>query len=469
MAEGDGCPADLLVIFGITGDLARKMTFRALYRLERRKLLECPVLGVASDDITVDQLIDRARDAIKDSGESFDETVFKRLAKRLSYLSGDVTDDGLYSKLAEQLGSDRQVLYYLEMPPALFAPIVENLGKAGLLERSRVAVEKPFGNDLASARELNARLHAVLDEEQILRVDHFLGKQPVVELEYLRFANQALVELWDRQSVSEIHITMAENFGVEERGKFYDAVGTLRDVVQNHLLQVLALVAMEPPVGSSADDLNDKKAEVFRAMPTLNPANYVRGQYRGYTDVPGVAKDSRTETFVALRLEIDNWRWVGVPIYLRAGKALPYKVTEVRLFLHRTPALGFLPSPTRVAPNQIVLRIDPDPGMRLQLSARGGHSWREVHLDSSFAEDLGEPIRPYERLLHAGLVGDHQLFAREDSIEETWRIVQPLLDTPGEVHPYEPGSWGPEAAQSLLRGHHGWLEPWMPGDKQARR
>jgi glucose-6-phosphate 1-dehydrogenase len=349
----------------------------------------------------------------------------------------------------------------------LFAPIVENLGKAGLLERARVAVEKPFGHDLASARELNTRLRAALGEEQILRVDHFLGKQPVVELEYLRFANHALVELWDRKSISEIHITMAEDFGVEDRGKFYDAVGTLRDVVQNHLLQVLALVAMEPPVGPSADDLNDKKAEIFRAMPALDPAQYVRGQYRGYTDVPGVAADSQTETFVALRTEIDNWRWVGVPIFMRAGKALPEKVTEVRLFLHRTPALAFLPNPTRVTPNQIVLRVDPDPGMRLQLSARGSHSWQDVHLDSSFAEDLGEPVRPYERLLHAGLIGDHQLFAREDSIEQTWRIVQPLLDRPGQVHPYEPGSWGPEAAQSLQRDHHGWQQPWLPKDKHA--
>ncbi|MBV9351321.1 MAG: glucose-6-phosphate dehydrogenase, partial [Mycobacterium sp.] len=257
MAERDGVSADQLVIFGITGDLARKMTFRALYRLERRKLLECPVLGVASDDITVEELIDRARDAIKQAGESFDDEVFDRLAGRLSYLHGDVTDSAVYDSLAEQIGKDRQSLYYLEMPPVLFAPIVENLGKAGLLERSRVAVEKPFGHDLASAQELNARLHAALDEQQILRVDHFLGKQPVVELEYLRFANQALAQLWDRHSVSEIHITMAEDFGVEDRGKFYDAVGTVRDVVQNHLLQVLALVAMEPPAGATADDLND--------------------------------------------------------------------------------------------------------------------------------------------------------------------------------------------------------------------
>jgi glucose-6-phosphate 1-dehydrogenase len=469
LAESAASPADLLVIFGITGDLARKMTFRALYRLEHRDLLPCPILGVASDDITVEELVKRAREAIVASGEKLDDTVFDRFAGRLSYLHGDVGDSALYDTLAKRIGTGHKCFYYLEMPPSLFAPIVQNLGKAGLLEHSRVAVEKPFGHDLASARELNRQLRAVLDEDQILRVDHFLGKQPVVELEYLRFANQAMVELWDRQSVSEIHITMAEDFGVEDRGKFYDAVGALRDVVQNHLLQVLALVAMEPPVGASADDLNDKKADVFRSIPSLDPRHLVRGQYRGYTDVPGVAKDSRTETFVALRLEIDNWRWVGVPIYLRAGKALPARVTEVRLFLHRTPALSFLPNPGRVAPNQIALRIDPEPGMRLQISARNeGDSWQEVHLDSCFAQDLGEAIRPYERLLHAGLVGDRQLFAREDSIEETWRIVNPVLDHPGELHPYEPGSWGPDAAESLL-GDHRWQEPWIPAANQASK
>jgi glucose-6-phosphate 1-dehydrogenase len=462
LAEDGGSSSNLLVIFGITGDLARKMTFRALYRLESREVLDCPILGVASDDIPVDTLIERARKAIGESGETIDGAVFDRLASRLDYLHGDVTDGALYDQLAELIGSDYRPLYYLEMPPALFAPIVENLGKVGLLKRARVAVEKPFGHDAASARELNARLRALLDEDQILRVDHFLGKQPVVELEYLRFANQALAQLWDRHSISEIHITMAEDFGVDDRGKFYDAVGALRDVVQNHLLQVLALVAMEPPVGSSADDLNDKKAEVFRAMPALDPQRCVRGQYRGYTDVAGVAENSQTETFIALRTEIDNWRWAGVPIFLRAGKALPEKVTEVRLLLRRVPGLSFLPKSRPAEPNQIVLRIDPDPGLRLQLSAQVDDAWQDVHLDSSFAQDLGEPVRPYERLLYAALTGDHQLFAREDSIEETWRIVAPLLDDPSEIHHYDRGSWGPEAASALLRGHRKWQEPWMP-------
>lgn len=462
MADDGGGSSNLMVIFGITGDLARKMTFRALYGLEARKLLDCPILGVASDDMSVEKLVERARKAIGDSGEKIDDAVFDRLAGRLDYVHGDVTDSQLYDRLGELIGSDYRPLYYLEMPPALFAPIVENLAKVGLLQRARVAVEKPFGHDLASACELNARLHAVLDEDQILRVDHFLGKQPVVELECLRFGNHALAQLWDCHSVSEIHITMAENFGVEDRGRFYDAVGTVRDVVQNHLLQVLAVVAMEPPVGHSADDLNDKKSEVFRAIPALDPEQCVRGQYRGYTDVPGVARDSKTETFVALRTEIDNWRWAGVPVFLRAGKGLQEKVTEVRLFLRRVPRCAFLPHRRSAEPNQLVLRIDPDPGMRLQLAAQVGDSWHDVHLDSSFVKDLGEPERPYELLLHAALTGDRQLFAREDSIEETWRIVQPVLDKPGEIHQYDQGSWGPEAAQSMMRGHHHWQEPWMP-------
>ncbi|WP_077102519.1 glucose-6-phosphate dehydrogenase [Mycobacterium terramassiliense] len=468
MADGGDSSSNLLVIFGITGDLARKMTYRALYRLESRSLLKSPIIGVASDDMSVEQVAERARDAIKASGENLDDAVFDRLADRLSYLHGDVTDPELYKELAKRVGKDCRPLYYLEMPPSLFAPIVENLAKVDLLERARVAVEKPFGHDLASARDLNARLRAVLDEDQILRVDHFLGKQPVEELQYLRFANNGLAKLWDRDSISEIHISMAEDFGIEDRGKFYDVVGALRDVVQNHLLQVLALVAMEPPVGPSDDDLNDKKAEVFRAMPALDPQRCVRGQYRGYTDVAGVAKDSKTETYIALRTEIDNWRWAGVPIFLRAGKALPERVTEVRMFLHHVPGFSFLPNRRPPEPNQIVLRIDPDPGMRLQLSAQAGDSWHDVHLDSSFAEDLGEAVRPYERLLYAAFTGDRQLFAREDAIEETWRIVQPVLDKPGRVHHYEPGSWGPEAAQSLLHGHHSWQEPWLPHTKQAK-
>jgi glucose-6-phosphate 1-dehydrogenase len=465
MTNNGGDAADVLVIFGITGDLARKVTFRALYRLERRELLEFPVIGVASAEITTAQLVKLAREAIVDSGEKLDDAVFDRLARRMSYVSGDVTDGAFYRKLAAKVGSSQRPLYYLEVPPSLFGPIVENLASAKLVRDGRVAVEKPFGHDLNSARELNARLHRVVREDQILRVDHFLGKEPVIGLEYLRFANFALAELWDRKSVSCLQITMAEDFGIEGRGTFYDPVGALRDVVQNHLMQVLALVAMDPPVGDSADDTQNKKTEVFRAMPPADPQHYVRGQYQGYTDTPGVAPGSTTETYVALRLEIDNWRWADVPIFIRAGKALPVQVTEVRLLLHRTPRLSFLPRLARADPNQVVLRIDPDPGMRLQLSALASESWRTVHLDTSFTRELGEPTEPYERLLHAAIIGDRQLFARQDSVEETWRIVQPLLDNPPEVRPYPRGSWGPPEAESLVKGHPRWQPPWVVEDR----
>jgi glucose-6-phosphate 1-dehydrogenase len=460
-AEPATATADLFVIFGITGDLAKKMTFGSLYRLEQRGLLDCPIIGVAAEELTLDELVARARAAIGDAGNTIDDKVFDRFAARLSYLHGDVNEPELYQRLAAQVTKYHQPLYYLEMPPSLFGPIVEHLGEANLLATARVAIEKPFGHDLASARELNARLHEVLREEQILRVDHFLGKEPVIELQYLRFANLLLAQIWDRTTVSCIQITMAEDFGVEDRGKFYDAVGALRDVVQNHLLQVLALVAMEPLTGGAGDELRDKKAEVFRAMAPADPQHCVRGQYGGYADVPGVAKGSSTETFVALKLEIDNWRWSGVPIFVRAGKALAKRVTEVRLILRETPRLAFLATPARVAGNQLVLRIDPDPGLRIQLAAHGETDWRTVHLETLFGTDFGEPPTPYELLLHAALTGDQKYFAREDAIEETWRIVQPLLTTPPPVHEYERGSWGPSQADSLLDGQQRWQKPWL--------
>lgn len=466
--EGSNNTADLLVIFGITGDLARKMTLRALYRLECRKLLDCPIVGVASRERSHDELLQFVRQAISGSGEQIDEDVFNRFTSRLSYVFGDVTGDSVYAQLAQRVRGSHLPLYYLETPPSLFGPIVENLGKAQLVTDARVAVEKPFGYDLRSARELDAQLHQVLREDQILRVDHFLGKEPVMELEYLRFANLALAEIWDRKSISAVQITMAEDFGVEDRGRFYDPVGALRDVVQNHLLQVLALVAMEPPAGGSAEELQDKKAEVFRAMPAADPHRYVRGQYEGYLEVPGVAPDSTTETFVALQLEIDNWRWSGVPIFLRAGKQLAHHVTEVRMLLRPTPRLAFLPHPTQVDPDQIVLRIDPDPGLRMQIITRADDSWRSVHLDTLFRQELGESWEPYERVLHAALTGDHQLFARQDSIEETWRIVQPLLNHPSDTQAYPRGSWGPPGAQSFC-GHYRWQQPWLATSPGADR
>lgn len=468
-ATGAGERASVFVIFGITGDLAKKMTFRSLYRLERRGLLDYPMIGVAADDMTVEQLMDRARTAIVDCGETIDEAVFARFAARWSYLSGDVTEPDVYRRLGEAMekvqqpggGAVRDALFYLEMPPSLFGTIVERLGEADLLDGGRVAVEKPFGHDLASARALNERLHKVVDEDQLLRVDHFLGKEPVIELEYMRFANLALAQLWDRESVTCIQITLGETFGVEDRGRFYDPVGALRDVVQNHLMQVLALVTMEPPIGSSANDLRDKKFEVFRSVTTVDPSRVVRGQHTGYRSIDGVADDSATETFVALPLEIGNWRWAGVPVFIRAGKRLAATATEVRLFLRDTPRLPFLPGIAEAASNQIVLRIDPDAAMRIELEAYDDDTWKTVPLETAFARELGEPLEPYERLLHAALTGDHRLFARQDAVEETWRILQPLIDNPPQVIEYEPGSWGPSEADELVSGYHDWREPWL--------
>jgi glucose-6-phosphate 1-dehydrogenase len=458
-----GWVADVLVIFGISGDLARKMTIPALYRLERRGALTCPVVGVASTPMTTQELASRARQAIQDAGESVDDAVFARLIKRLTYVPGDVTDPQLYKALAVQLSGTRRPLYYLATPPSLFAPIVERLDAAGLLGDARVAVEKPFGRDLASARDLNARLSQVLDDRQLLLVDHFLGKEPVIEIEYLRFANFAMADLWNRNSVEAIQITMAEDFGAADRGRFYDAVGALRDVVQNHLLQVLALVTMDPPIGASADDLRDKKAEALKSVLPADPEHCVRGQYDGYLQVPGVEPNSDTDTFIALRLDIDSWPWAGVPVFIRAGKELPVRDTEVRLILRHTPRLRFLPDAARVEANQIVLRISPDPGLRLQLSALDEHqAWRPVRLDSVFARELGEPQAPYERLLYDALTGDDRLFARQDAIQESWRILQPLIAYPPPASRYAAGTWGPPQADALLSGYPPWQRPWLP-------
>ncbi len=453
--------SDALVVFGVTGDLAYTEIFPSLQGLVRDGGLDIPIIGFARSDWSVERLRARAKDSIEANG-SFDPDAFQKLSGLLRYVSGDYNAPESYARLREALGGAEHPLFHLAIPPSVFTPVTRSLAASGLTADARVMVEKPFGRDLASARELNRTLREHFAESSIFRIDHFLGKEPIQNIAYTRFANSLLEPVWNRDHVRSIQITMAEDFGVRERGKFYEQAGAIRDVVQNHLLQITASLTMDAPAGGSEDATRDEKVRLLKAIRPLEPGALVRGQYRGYQAAAGVSPSSSVETFAALRLSIDNWRWAGVPIYIRAGKEMPLTATEVLVEFRRPPRETYgeiVPSLS----NHVRMRISPDIAIGLGIRVKApGEQMVGTDVELTVTERPSDDMPPYERLFLEAMNGRTELFARQDGVEAAWRVVDGVLGDITPVFSYEPGSWGPQEVNQLIAVDGPWLDPSPP-------